>query len=61
MGITGDVEFVCLDGPSIVVRLTGRFWHEKSAVRMNQSHDIIKYPINNTKRDKIPLMWKLIT
>ena len=36
MGITGDCEFVCLDGPSVVVRLTGRFWHEKSAVREKQ-------------------------
>lgn len=33
VGITGDCEFVCLDGPSVVVRLTGRFWHEKSSVR----------------------------
>ncbi|CAM9862489.1 unnamed protein product, partial [Hapterophycus canaliculatus] len=32
VGITGDCEFVCLDGPSVVVRLTGRFWHEKSSV-----------------------------
>lgn len=32
VGITGDCEFVCLDGPSVVVRLTGRFWHEKSTV-----------------------------
>lgn len=36
VGITGDCEFVCLDGPSVVVRLTGRFWHEKSAVREKQ-------------------------
>lgn len=33
VGITGDCEFVCLDGPSVVVRLTGRFWHEKTTVR----------------------------
>ncbi|CAN0081503.1 unnamed protein product [Ectocarpus sp. 4 AP-2014] len=32
VGITGDCEFVCLDGPSVVVRLTGRFWHEKTTV-----------------------------
>lgn len=36
VGITGDCEFVCLDGPSVVVRLTGRFWHEKSSVRDEQ-------------------------
>ncbi|CAM9926274.1 unnamed protein product [Ascophyllum nodosum] len=32
VGITGDVEFVGLEGPTAVVRLTGRFWHEKSTV-----------------------------
>lgn len=32
VGITGAVEFVELDGPSVVVRLTGRFWHERSTV-----------------------------
>lgn len=33
VGITGDVEFVGLEGPTAVVRLTGRFWHEKTTVR----------------------------
>ena len=32
VGITGLVEFVELDGPILVVRLTGRFWHERSRV-----------------------------
>ena len=26
------VEFVELDGPSIIVRLTGRFWHKRTDV-----------------------------
>ena len=32
VGITGEVEFVELDGPCIVVRLKGRFWHQRSRV-----------------------------
>jgi hypothetical protein len=32
VGITGEVEFVDLDGPIVVVRLKGRFWHERSRV-----------------------------
>lgn len=29
---TGKVEMVELDGPVIVIRLTGRFWHKRSDV-----------------------------
>ena len=32
VGITGVVEFVELDGPTVVVRLKGRFWHERARV-----------------------------
>ena len=32
VGITGAVEFVDLEGPSVVVRFTGRFWHARAAV-----------------------------
>ena len=32
VGITGAVEFVELDGPTVVVKLTGRFWHKRSTV-----------------------------
>ena len=32
VGITGAVEFVELDGPSVIVRLTGRFWHKRADV-----------------------------
>ena len=32
VGITGAVEFVELDGPSVVVRFTGRFWHARADV-----------------------------
>ncbi|KAG0561195.1 hypothetical protein M758_9G043700 [Ceratodon purpureus] len=32
VGITGVVQLVELDGPFVKVRLTGRFWHERSMV-----------------------------
>lgn len=32
VGITGDVELASLDGPIVVLRLKGRFWHKRSDV-----------------------------
>ena len=32
VGITGGVDFLYLDGPSVVVRLKGRFWHLRTTV-----------------------------
>jgi len=32
VGITGVAELVELDGPFVKLRLTGRFWHERSMV-----------------------------
>lgn len=32
VGITGGVDFVDLDGPSVVVHLKGRFWHQRTTV-----------------------------
>ena len=32
VGITGEVEFVELDGPILVVRLKGSFWHQRTRV-----------------------------
>ncbi len=32
VGITGGVELVDLDGPCIIVRFTGRFWHARRDV-----------------------------
>mmetsp|Transcript_19489 Transcript_19489/g.25249 ORF Transcript_19489/g.25249 Transcript_19489/m.25249 type:complete len:135 (+) Transcript_19489:19-423(+) len=32
VGITGKVDFVELEGPTVILRLSGRFWHERSLV-----------------------------
>jgi hypothetical protein len=32
VGITGGVDFVELDGPCVVIRLKGRFWHQRTTV-----------------------------
>lgn len=32
VGITGGVDFVEMDGPTVVVRLKGRFWHQRTTV-----------------------------
>jgi hypothetical protein len=32
VGITGGVDYVDLDGPSVIVRLKGRFWHTRQSV-----------------------------
>lgn len=32
VGITGDVKLASLDGPMVVLRLEGRFWHQRSDV-----------------------------
>ncbi len=32
VGITGGVDFVELDGPTVVLRLKGRFWHQRTTV-----------------------------
>jgi hypothetical protein len=32
VGITGGVDYVDLDGPIVILRLKGRFWHTRSTV-----------------------------
>jgi hypothetical protein len=32
VGITGGVDFVDFDGPSIILKLKGRFWHQRPTV-----------------------------
>lgn len=32
VGITGRCEFVELEGPTIILRLSGRFWHQRTVV-----------------------------
>jgi hypothetical protein len=42
VGITGDVELASLDGPCVVLRLKGRFWHKKSDVLARVAAFIVK-------------------
>jgi hypothetical protein len=32
VGITGGMDYVDMDGPSVIIRLKGRFWHERTTV-----------------------------
>ena len=32
VGITGGVDYVDLDGPTVILRLKGRFWHQRTTV-----------------------------
>lgn len=32
VGITGGVDYVDLDGPIVILRLKGRFWHQRPTV-----------------------------
>lgn len=32
VGITGGVDYVDMDGPTIILRLKGRFWHTRERV-----------------------------
>lgn len=32
MGITGGVDYSGLDGPTVVLSLKGRYWHQRTAV-----------------------------
>jgi hypothetical protein len=34
VGITGEIEFTDVDGPSIVISLRGRFWHATDTILM---------------------------
>lgn len=42
VGITGIAEFVELDGPTVVVRLKGRFWHQRSRVVERLENYVLK-------------------
>lgn len=42
VGITGGVDYVDMDGPTIVVRLKGRFWHERTTVLDRVSNYLIQ-------------------
>jgi hypothetical protein len=32
VGITGGVDYVDMDGPTVIVKLKGRFWHQRTTV-----------------------------
>lgn len=42
VGITGGVDYVDMDGPTVVVRLKGRFWHERTTVLDRVSNYLIQ-------------------
>ncbi|CAB9520561.1 expressed unknown protein [Seminavis robusta] len=42
VGITGGVDYVEMDGPTVVVRLKGRFWHERTTVLDRVSNYLIQ-------------------
>lgn len=51
IGITGDVQLVDLDGPVVVLRLKGRFWHKRSDVVSDRLLD--NFLINNSVSDAL--------
>lgn len=58
VGITGGVDFVEMDGPAVVLRLKGRFWHERTTVLArvaNYLQDRIPEIIDVTVEDE----WQL--
>ena len=42
VGITGGVDYVDLDGPMVLIRLKGRFWHERTTVLDRVSNYLIQ-------------------
>ena len=56
VGITGEIEFVECDGPSISVSLSGRFWHATDTVMMhvesyvqNRIPEVIEVTLDRSK------------
>lgn len=41
VGITGAVDFVDLDGPIVILKLKGRFWHQRPTVLARVSSYLI--------------------
>jgi len=42
VGITGGVDFVDLDGPIVILKLKGRFWHQRPTVLARVSSYLIE-------------------
>jgi hypothetical protein len=42
VGITGTVELVEIEGPIVIIRLGGRFWHTRSDVVQRVANDLIE-------------------
>jgi hypothetical protein len=42
VGITGEIELVEIDGPTVIVALNGRFWHATDTVMMRVSSYVMQ-------------------
>ena len=58
VGITGTVELVEIEGPIVIIRLGGRFWHKRSDVVQRVANYLIeRIPRSATSRWRTSRNW----